>query len=101
MFATSNANVYIPAAPRTRGGRGRGRGRGRKTRVIESDEEPSPEQLQEDAEEIEEKTVQPPAPSLEEKENEIVPPTSKLMSIANRSICKFYTKAIKLLSVCS
>lgn len=75
------ASCSLWVAPRARG-RGRGRGRGRKSRVIESDEEPSPEQSQEDIAEAVEKTedapVQPIQPSVEEKENEVVPPpTSK------------------------
>lgn len=68
--------------------RGRGRGRGRKAKVIESDEEASPEQPDtEDIEPtIEEKpleteqvaAVPPPVDTAtEEKENEIIPPTSK------------------------
>lgn len=67
--------------------RGRGRGRGRKAKVIESDEEASPEQP--DTEEVEtvndEKPVEileqvnttPAEIATEEKENEIIPPTSK------------------------
>lgn len=79
--------------------RGRGRGRGRKAKVIESDEEASPEQPEtEDVDaSIEEKPVEPepvvvaPAePATEEKENEIVPPTSKFVINSNNNRNKIY-----------
>lgn len=79
-------------AARSRGAstraRGRGRGRGRKAKVIESDEEASPEQTEiEDANaSIDDKTqavepiaVTPIDTATEEKENEVVPPTSKFI----------------------
>lgn len=69
--------------------RGRGRGRGRKAKVIESDDEASPEQpdtedvdasIEEKPQEIEAVAIVPPPidTATEEKENEIIPPTSKL-----------------------
>lgn len=83
--------------PRGRGtstrARGRGRGRGRKAKVIESDEEASPEQpdIEEVDASIEEKPQEPeptivaPADSAtDEKENEIIPPpTSKFINLKN------------------
>lgn len=66
--------------------RGRGRGRGRKAKIIESDEEASPEQP--DTEEVDASIEEKPQEILlvttttvntptEEKENEIIPPKSK------------------------
>lgn len=70
-------------APARARGRGRGRGRGRKaSRVIESDEEVSPEQPEQEELEatVDEKAHEEPTPvpvvAAEEKENDIHPPTS-------------------------
>lgn len=66
--------------------RGRGRGRGRKAKVIESEDEHSSDHSETIAAEITkdeklqdaEQSVTPPAdPAVEEKENEVFPPTSK------------------------
>lgn len=66
--------------------RGRGRGRGRKAKVIESDEEASPEQpeiddtnasIEEKSQAVEPNVVTPIDTATDEKENEVVAPTSK------------------------
>lgn len=74
-------------APTRARGRGRGRGRGRKaSRVIESDEEVSPELLEQEELEatVDEKTPEEPTPApvvlAEEKENDIHPPASMFCS---------------------
>lgn len=69
--------------------RGRGRGRGRKAKVIESDEDASPEQpdiedvdasIEEKPQEPETIIVAPADSATDEKENEIVPPTSEFIN---------------------
>lgn len=77
------------STPRARG-RGRGRGRGRKTsRVIESDDEGSPEQQTNDELDAsnEEKPIEQTLPETsEEKENEIHPPASKNLNNLNEFV---------------
>lgn len=77
-------------APARARGRGRGRGRGRKaSRVIESDEEVSPEPLEAEELEatVEAKTPEEPTPApvvpAEEKENDVHPPPSMFCSAAH------------------
>lgn len=78
--------------------RGRGRGRGRKAKVIESDEEASPEQpetedidasIEEKPQEAEPMVIATTDAATEEKENEIIPPTSKFISLQRNRISNF------------
>lgn len=79
IYYVKSKSKYV--APTRARGRGRGRGRGRKaSRVIESDEEISPEQPEQEEVDAptEEKPLEEPTPvpAAEEKENDIHPPTS-------------------------